>query len=436
MRSPLAPSAFVRQVLTLISGTGLAQALPILAAPLLTRLYSPIDFGIFAVFVAITGILGVLATGRYELAILLPAADEDAANLTALAITLSFCMSVAMFLLTLGLAHPLAAALGKAYFATWLYLVPINVFAASSYQALNYWFNRQQQYRRLALNRINRAVITVISMLALGFQHEISGGLIIGTLLGQLVATGAFAWQAARMNRYHCEGISLASMRVVARRYVDFPKFSIPADTINALSAQGPLLVLSAFFGSIFAGFYGLTQRVLGGPLGIISTAFADVFKQRASRAFNEAGNCIEVWHTTFKYLVMLSLVPSVILALAAPTLFGVVFGSEWREAGRFAQLMSPYFFLAFIVSPLSRTLLVAEKQRENLLWQIGLALVTIGALFVGVRAKQPTVSIALYSLSYSMMYLFYLRMSYRYAKGEHVAPVPAANESLYGVAE
>jgi O-antigen/teichoic acid export membrane protein len=87
---------------------------------------------------------------------------------------------------------------------------------------------------------------------------------------------------------------------------------------------------------------------------------------------------------------------------------------------------MSPYFFLAFTVSPLSRTLLVAEKQRENLLWQVSLALVTVAALFVGVRAKRPAVSIALYSLSYSMMYLFYLRMSYRYAKGELVVDIPA----------
>ena len=77
-------SEFTRNVLTLMTGTTIAQAIPIVISPILTRIYTPEDFGLFALFIAITSVFGSIATGRYELAIMLPNKDENAINILAL----------------------------------------------------------------------------------------------------------------------------------------------------------------------------------------------------------------------------------------------------------------------------------------------------------------------------------------------------------------
>ena len=77
---PPKPSAFATDVLKLVTGTTFAQIIAVLASPLLTRLYGPEAFGFLALFTSITSIIGVIACMRYELAIMLPKTDEEAAN--------------------------------------------------------------------------------------------------------------------------------------------------------------------------------------------------------------------------------------------------------------------------------------------------------------------------------------------------------------------
>ena len=87
-------SEFFRNVLILSSGTALAQLIPLIIAPFLSRIYSPEEFGRLALYLAITQILGSLATGRYELAILLPKEERKGVQLTLLSIFISVAVSL------------------------------------------------------------------------------------------------------------------------------------------------------------------------------------------------------------------------------------------------------------------------------------------------------------------------------------------------------
>lgn len=88
---------FNRNVVTLLTGTTVAQAIPVMISPILTRIYTPEDFGVLALFIAITSIFGSIANARYELAIVLPEKDEDAVNIVALCILIAFSISVGLF---------------------------------------------------------------------------------------------------------------------------------------------------------------------------------------------------------------------------------------------------------------------------------------------------------------------------------------------------
>ena len=412
-------SEFAKHTLTLLVGTGLAQAVPVLAAPLLSRMYQPKDFGAFGLFLSLAGILSVLATGRYEVAILLPPKDEDAVNIVVLSIAVTCLFCAIVFLVVVFFRQNIANLLGNPEIAPWLALVPLMVWLTSVYQAFNYWFNRRKQYRRLAINRISRSLFMIGVSLGLGFRGRVSGGLIVGAVVGQGVATLQFIRPWLRERRSENLTISKARVLAMGLRYVHFVKYSLLGDTINTISGQMPILILSIFFGPVIVGYFNLTQRVLYGPSSIISTAIGDVFRQRASEDRNVVGNFRHIWLKTFKTLGLLSLPVYGAVAIFAPVLFAFVFGHEWRTAGEYARIMSPFFMLSFTASILSRSTYIAEKQKQDMLWQMVLFVLISVALLVGAWYKQPAGSLGLYTMAYSGMYLIYLWMCFKYSGGD-----------------
>lgn len=411
-------SEFARNVLTLMAGTGVAQILPTLASPLIARLFSEGSFAIFTLFTRIASPLGIIATGRYELAIMLPEEDEDAINIFALGALLSFSFSILFFLIAWAFNSQICTLLDSREIGPWLYGVPVLLMTNGLYQCYNYWFNRKQLYKRLARNRVTRSTITVASKVGLGFQSAIAGGLILGEIIGQGVATLMFMFRSLKEDREQLEQINPQRIRAVAHRYRDFPKYSVPADLVNALSQAMPTFVLNASFGSLVLGRFGFTQLMLGAPIAVIASAFADVFKQRASVAFNETGNCVALWKSTAIRLTLISIPLFAVLYLAAPWLVPIVFGAKWAAAVPYVRALTPCYFFAFIASPLSRTLFVAERQSADLFWQLSLFAVLFAALQYGVRLHDPVTTLSLFAISYACMYMIYLWMSYHYSKG------------------
>ena len=181
MRRLLPQSAYARNVLTLMTGTSLAQAIPIAISPILTRLYSPEEFGCFALYMAVALIASVLVTGRYELAILLPRQDRDALHIAALAImALSIAISAVLLLVVLFFAQPIAVLLGDAALAPWLYWVPASTLLLGLYQSLNYWSNRKAQYKRLAISRTVQSGSAALAQLGIGYAGSGAVGLVGG----------------------------------------------------------------------------------------------------------------------------------------------------------------------------------------------------------------------------------------------------------------
>lgn len=427
MRRFFKGSEFFRHVLTLMTGTSLSQILPIIASPFLTRLFTPADFGLLGLFTALASVLSIPASGRYEMAILLPAEDEDSLNVTALSMLSSLIFSLLLMAIVFPLNKIVTSLLHNDSISPWLYGVPVFVLLNGIYQSLNYWSNRRKQYKLMAFSRVLKSGLTIAVSVVFGIWKIMPGGLIIGMLIGQGLATVVFLVQTGFREHADQHKISRDGILNMARRYFDFPRFSVPADMINALSGQMPVFLMTAFFGSAVVGLFNLTQRILGAPISVIASAFADVFKQKASSQFNEIGNCKGLWKSTFKNLFVISLPVFVIIGLAAPSLFGLVFGPKWIGAGYYARLLAPYFFLAFIASPLSRTLYVAEKQKMDLFWQIGLFFITGAGLYMGCRMKSPEWCLMLFGAAYSIMYVIYLVMSYKYSSGKQAAALASS---------
>jgi len=228
IKERLKKGSFVRNVMTLMTGTALAQALAVLVAPVLTRLYKPEDFGILALFISIVGILSVVACWRYDQAIVLAEKDKDAANLLALSIMIAIGMSLLILVIIALFRHSIATLLGAPEITFWLWLVPLNLMGFGFFQAFNYWSTRKKQFRRLAVQKITQSTTTIGTQIGAGiFLKADAGSLISGKIIGNIVATAILGWKIwIDSKKILIKNISSNKIRELALKYKKFPQYS------------------------------------------------------------------------------------------------------------------------------------------------------------------------------------------------------------------
>ena len=414
----LPKSTYAKNVLTLMTGTGLAQAIPIAISPILTRIYSPEEFGVFALYMAIASVLTVIVTGRYELAIILPEDNKDAVNILALSLCLSVVISFLLLLVIVFWKEDITSLLKTPGITPWLYWIPASTLLMGVYQSLNYWSNRQAHYSRLAISRVFQSAGTAGSQLGVGLKTATSGGLIGGQILGLFLSTIVLSRLIIKDDKYKLKEIRKKTIIEQAKRYKNFPKFLIFSQLMSAVSGNIAVFLINIWYSVAYAGFFMLSQRVLGAPITFISSAITDVFRQEASVAFAENGECKAIYLKTLKRLSLLSLIPFVTLFFLAPYLFELVFGKEWRISGEFVQILIPMFLLRFIVSPLGVMFAISESVRIDLVWQIMLLVSLFLSFYIGFKVDDFKFGLVLFSGSYSCLYIFGGFLSYNMAKG------------------
>lgn len=393
-RRLLPTQAFARGVSVLVGGTAGAQLLAIAAAPLLTRLYAPEDFGLLAVYGGLLALFTVVASGRYQLAIPLPEAEREAADVLVLSLAVVALTTLASLLLVALGGGALAARLGVPALAPWMWLLPLGVALAGGYQAVNHWAVRTRAFPAIAATRIKQTLAQLSIQLAASPLG--GGGLLLGHAAGQGVGALTLARPALRAAAGH--RVSRHGVWAAARRYRKFPLFSTWSGLFNTLGKQLPPLLFALLFSPVAAGLYALAHRVLAMPMSLIGEAVGKVFFSSAAQAHRrgELGPLVAKVHAS---LAQIAMPPAIVLAIVGPDLFALVFGERWREAGEFARWMAPWLYLVFITSPLSHLFSVLERQGQGLTFQALLLGVRIVAIAVGAAMNDLLLTVALFSL-------------------------------------
>lgn len=418
-------SSFAANVLTLMSGAVLAQGLTIAAAPILTRLYLPEDFGVLALFVSLSGMLSAIAGGRYEMAIMLPREDKDAANILALACLLTVGMAVLTLEVVALWGASVAVVLRAPVLGQWLWWIPLSIFLTGVYQALIYWNNRKKQFRCLAVSTSGQAAGSVMLQMGAGIWGPAGpGGLIAGNLGGQLFGVAILSRPAHPANpNFQWQWLSLKNMKHQGRLYWRFPVLDSWATVANLGAHQLPPLLLNFFFGPATAGFYSLGYRVLNLPLQLINASLGQVFFQRYEEKRKTVGKGEFLW-TTLKNLALVSLLPSLVLFLSAPFLFGVIFGPPWMEAGEYVRMLTPLLFFRFIASSTSTVFLSEGKNFWLMVWQLVFLVVTVLSFVLGGLFNNIYFSIISYSFTGSLLYLHLAYMEIKISRGGEASAV------------
>lgn len=399
LKSWLPKGHFARSVAVLGGGTAAACAIAAIGSPIITRLYSPTDFGTLGVFASIISILGVMTTWRFEMAI--PVAEDDQTAADVLVMTL--CLVVGMSVILGGgmwlVGGWLSQQLSAPTLAPYLWLTPIGLATVGVYQVLLRWAVRKKAFPIIAKTKMWQGLGVVAAQIGLGLLHAGALGLLIGNIVWQ----SAGSTSLVRLTRRHDTGFrfefSLARMARAANRFRRFPLYSAWATLLNAFSVSVVALLLSAGFGAAPVGFYTLAVQVLGAPMSIVGNSIGQVFFS-SMRDAKTSGTTAAFTLAVYRRLLEISMPVVLVLACAAPELFAVAFGPEWRTAGKYAQWLLPYFLMEFLSSPLWSVLAVLEHQHIDLLVQLSLLIGRLAAMIIGTYIGAPMLAVVLCSLA------------------------------------
>ena len=409
-------SEFSRNVLTLMTGTTIAQAIPIAISPILTRIYTPEDFGLFALFLSITNIIGSVANGRYELAIMLPEEDEDAINTAALGFSISSILSVLILILVILFNDFFVSLIGNEEISLWLYFVPITVFLLGLWNVLNYYNNRKKNYQDLRNAHIIKSIVLASTHLIIGFMKSGVTGLISGEIFSKLSANSRLL-KNILTDKLLISKITKRKMINMAKRYKNFPMISLPSSFTTELYANLFSVLLSSLYNVALLGHYYMAQRVLGLPSALLGVSIGQVFFQSAVKEKEKTGQARIIFKSTVKKLFLIALPFFVALFFIVEDLFAFVFGENWRVAGTYSQILIPIFFVRLLATPVSMINTVFERQIYGLYISIILLVsntgIILGSYYFGLGPEKmfTILSIVLF-IEYSLFLLHYYLLS------------------------
>lgn len=378
--------------------TALGQGALVLAAPILARLYDPLDFGMLSLYTAILSVLLTACSLRYDFAIPIASDAAEAVHLTSLSVVIDLVFSVIVGVAVLLWHDPISSALGAPGLSGFLWILPIALFIAGFSQAAASWGVYHRLFPAVGRMRAMQGVGQAVAQGLLGAARIGSSGLIGGDLVGRIAGTEQLIrplWTALRSI-----GTSVDSMRRAARERWSFARVMTVASLLNALSLQVPFLLIPAMFDLQSSGQYFLAYRILVLPASLVSAAVSQVFFGEASfRRGDERRLHDLAFNVTISLFVIFIPVYLTVL-VGGPALIDAVFGGQWSDAGRYSQIMAPGLVLWSVANPISTLLLVGRRERESLMFTaLELALKT-ASLVVGAAVASLTVGLVVLTVA------------------------------------
>lgn len=374
---------FVKNVLTLITGSALSQVVIYASILLLTRLFSAELFGIYVLFSSATVILKPLATLQFEFSIVLPKKDEDAINLFAFSTLVLILYCFLLLFIIIIFKIEILAFFNISSLSNFIYLLPLNVFLFGLISNFDYWNNRNDNFKAISKGLLVKSSTMSAAQIATGYSAYAALGLIPGMLLGQLLQLVYLLKASISHLLVLIKQVSLSKMILLAKKYKDIPIFNSIINLTNNLSNELPVLLITKYFGLTSSGIYGLAVKFTRAPIGVVQQSVNQVFFNKATKIYNEQGNLYELVLKTAKHLLVISIIifgPLFILSFYLEFLFG----EGWTNVGLYARILIPWLFFAFLSNPLNSLILILNKQKTMVALDLTLLVSRFLALFFG----------------------------------------------------
>lgn len=371
---------FFKNVFTLAIGSVLSQCIVVASAPLLSRMYTPVDFGLLSLFTSLSVFLAVVSTGRYELVVPIPKSDHQARAVMHL--ILRIALSIALFYgLVVFVINRFSLTENLLFTSSAAYLIPVYIFLLGCYSALGYWLQRKTNYKKLSLANAIQAISTVFFSLLLGYFNFLELGLILGLIFG-VFASSIFV--LAHIKDDLKKTINSKLIWGMAKQYSSFPKFQILSDLSLAATQQLVPLFISFLYSTEVLGYYSMGNRFLRLPVIVLASAVSSVFRNDIIAVQGNKVLEYNIFIKTFKRLAVVSVPVFFLLFWIMPWAFRVFFGQQWELSGEMAQILIFVILTEFIIIPLASIFYLKGQQQRYMYLQMVLLSLSLGGLYAG----------------------------------------------------
>ena len=411
-------SSFAKNILTLLTGTTIAQAIPIAISPILTRLYTPQDFGVLALFISIVFIFSSISTARYEVAIMLPKSKEEAINVAALSFLINLLISAVLLIIIAIFYSEIITLLGNKEIGFWLYFAPLSILFLGIFNILNYLNTRDENYKDISKAKVYKSVVLASLQIVVALFKSGASGLITGQIFSQLIANTKLAKNILK-DKSLISSINFKSIKKVAKKYIDFPKYSMPTALIHSLGNDFLNILISAFFNIATLGFYSFAIKMLGIPTSLIGESISQVFFKEAVREKHEKDSSKEIFIATTKKLILIAIPLFLSIYIFAEDAFAFIFGEDWRVAGEYAKIVTPIFFANFIFVSVSSIFDIYKGLKIELLLQ---TIMMIGSILIIYLMRDYSFKefLKVYTIFSCIIYLISYIVAFNLAKGSN----------------
>lgn len=397
---------YTKNFLTILSGNSISQIIPFIVAPILTRIFTPEDFAVYANFAAIVGLLGIIAAGRLELAFVIPKRNRHAQFL----FVTSCIMLVGVVALSFSIyffRYQVANWYNAPEMAQYMILIPLAIFSLAFHNIQENWMLREQRFKLISSNKIIQSATNNLLPIAIGYIGWGFNGLIVGWILSNLISIILFlpaikkSWEA-----FDFKG-SVA--KLILHRYRDFPTINSIHAFTDVFATQFLIFwVITNEFGLVALGLFTVMNKYVRAPITLVSTAVSQVYYSEGAKLRRELKEVWPLQKKTIKTTLIFAIPFTIVVLLFAPTVFEWYLGAEWRVAGTYAQLMTPYLFFRFITSPISGTPIIFNKQKKAYIYSVIGYSAGFVALFLMSYLGYPfEQTLLVYSIAMSGYYIF-----------------------------
>ena len=411
---------FVRNVLTVASGTAASQAIVMAFAPFITRLYGPDAYGLQGLFVSVVGLLSTVAAFSYPTAIVLPKNDADALGIARLSIYMGLSMSSLTAIAMFFFGDDLLRLLNSEAISNFVFLIPVAMMVSVLGAVLSQWLIRKKAFSLTARYAVGTSLLLNSVKTGMGIIHPSALVLIVTNLVGLLFGTVLtyIGWRRFSIDNSSKEDSTApATLTELANRHSDFPLLRTPQNLINAFSQSLPILLLAAYFGPGSSGQYSIALTVLSVPAALIGGSVMSVFYPRINEALRTGEDAKALIFRATTAMAATGALPFLIVMIGGPFLFQTVFGEEWRTAGIYSQWLAIWIFLQYINKPAVSAIPALRLQGGLLVYELFSTGTKIAALWIGfVFYKDAVIAVALFSIVGSLAYIWLILWVIRYS--------------------
>lgn len=398
-----------KNILKLISSEGIGRVVGFMAAPLITRLYTPSDFGLLAVFASVCALLYPFCTLRYNVTIPLHTNDRICINAVAacfliLAIN-TIIVGVAFLLFHCQILMLFSSEAIDAYW----YFIPLAFFFYGTREILSYYCTRCRDFSTIAKVTFFQKIVGVATKIGLGLLRFNVIGLLIGNVMADSGGLSLYLRTYLKKLKGLIGNVSWRKIAFVLKRYIDFPLYRVPSQILLTAAGSLPILYFAWHFGSGTTGQISLAITMLTIPVNIVCTSVGKAFYgEIASMGRRNSGEISALTLRIMWRLLVVSIVPFALIVCFGPWIFETLFGGEWSEAGTFARYLCFYLIFRFVYSPVSDGIFNVFERQKLVLWlEVSRISVVVLSLLISYSYRfSVTDTVLIYSIALTIQYI------------------------------